>query len=46
MFVSGIDERNEVGHTAPRQNNTMKGFAFARRASGCDWFPRAAHDLV
>jgi hypothetical protein len=30
----GFDETDEVGHTPPRQNNTMKGIAFARRASG------------
>jgi hypothetical protein len=40
----GFDERNEVGDTAARQNNTMKGFAFAPRASGWKRSPRAAHD--
>jgi hypothetical protein len=42
----GFDERDEVGHTPPRQNNTMQRIAFARPASGLERPTRAACDPV
>jgi hypothetical protein len=42
----GFDERNEVGHTPARQNNTMNSFASAPRDSGLKRFPPRAHAPV